>query len=105
MNVYSVLLLAAAVLFFAVAAAIHRGSIGLIHDYHRTRVRQEDQAAYAKAFSKGLFTLASTLLLSGAIALFGRDALWLSLSALLAGLATSVVLLLRAQRKFNGGLF
>lgn len=69
MIAYAVLMWAIAALFLLLGLLIYHGKTGLIHEYHRERVRSEDMAAYGRAFSTGLFALAGTLVLSGIVPL------------------------------------
>ena len=69
MIAYAVLMWAIAALFLLFGLLIYHGKTGLIHEYHRERVRSEDMAAYGRAFSTGLFALAGTLVLSGIVPL------------------------------------
>ena len=69
MIAYAVLMWAIAALFLLLGLLIYHGKTGLIHEYHRERVRSEDMAAYGRAFSTGLFALAGTLVLSGIVSL------------------------------------
>ena len=107
MIAYSVTLFAVSILIFVIGLSIHRGNTGLIHDYHRTRVRESERLAYGRAFAKGLFVLGAGLLLSGVIALFGSDGplLIASQTALFAGIAVSLVILIKVQKRYNGGMF
>lgn len=106
MNALSIILFAGAVLFFALGIALYRGNAKLIHDYHQKNVKESEKRAYARAMSKGLFSICATLLLSGVIAWRSKDgAVLASVAVLLAGLFVSVVILVRAQNKYNGGLF
>ena len=72
MVIYSVILFVAAALFFGLAAAVYRGNTNLIHSYHQTHVKEADKRQYGRSFSKGLFVLAVSMVLSGIIALFGE---------------------------------
>ena len=47
MIAYAVLMWAIAALFLLFGLLIYHGKTGLIHEYHRERVRSEDMAAYA----------------------------------------------------------
>ena len=107
MLVYSLILFAVAALFFVIGIRIYRGDTGLIHDYHQGNVRDSDRRAYGRAFSAGIFTLGGSLFLSGLIALFGDGGATqaASLTVLFGGIAASIVLLVRAQKKYNGGMF
>ena len=103
MRSYTLILLAAAALFFVLGAAIYRGKTDLIHDYHQEKVT--DKKAYGKAFGKAMFVMAAAMLLSGLIALLGEAAIWPSLGVLLIGLAVGIGCICAVQKKYNGGLF
>ena len=107
MIAYSIIMFVAAVLFLALGIAVYKGNTNLIHDYHQTNVKEAERTEYGKAFAKGMFTLCATLLISGAIALFGKEnpIVAVSLAVLFAGLAASLVVLVKVQKKYNGGLF
>ena len=101
MIAYAVLMWAIAALFLLFGLLIYRGKTGLIHEYHRERVRSEDMA-----FSTGLFALAGTLVLSGIVSLLWTlpGAVTASLVVLFVGLAASFAILWRVQRRYNGGM-
>ena len=107
MIAYSIILFAAAVLFLALGIAIYNGNTKLIHDYHQTRVKESERAEYGRAFAKGPFVICATLLISGIMALFGKEnpIVVVSLVVLFAGLIASFVVLVKVQKKYNGGLF
>lgn len=107
MVVYSVILFAAALLFFGLAASIYRGNTDLIHSYHQTHVKEADKKKYGRAISKGLFLLAISMVFSGAIALFGETppVVLTSVSVLLAGLVASLIVAAKVQKEFNGEFF
>ncbi|MBR3504830.1 MAG: hypothetical protein IKO07_11415 [Clostridia bacterium] len=103
MLAYTLIMFATAALFVAVGAAIYRGNLSLIHDYHQKNVKESERGAYGRAIAKGLFILAAALCLSGIIALAG--AMGVSVAALFIGSAVSIAVLIRVQRKYNGGIF
>lgn len=103
MVVYAVILFATAVVFSVFSLLIYKGKTELIHDYHQANV--EDKSAYGKAFSKVLGVMAATMALSGAVALFGEDAIWGAVAILLAGFIVGIVAITRVQKKYNGGVF
>ena len=105
MVIYSVVLLAVAVLFFGLAAAICRGNTNLIHSYHQTHVKEADKKQYGRSFSKGLFVLAVSMVLSGIIALFGETfpVVMISVGVLLAGNVAAFLVIAKVQKEFNGG--
>ena len=107
MLLYTMIMVAAGISFVWLGSRISRGEISLIHDYHRQNVKEEEKAAYGKAFSKGMFGMAASMNGSGVAALFGdsRPVMITSLAILFLGFAVSIAVLLRAQKKYNGGLF
>ncbi|MBQ3504315.1 MAG: hypothetical protein IJA75_06400, partial [Oscillospiraceae bacterium] len=70
-------------------------------------VKEEEKAAYGKAFSKGMFGMAASMILSGVVTLFGESKSFMiaSLVVLFLGFAISIAVLLRVQKKYNGGVF
>ena len=107
MIAYSIIMFVVAVLFFALGIAIYKGNTELIHDYHQKNVKESERMEYGRAFAKGMFAICATLLISGIIALFGKETpiAAVSLIVLFAGLIASFVVLVKVQKKYNGGLF
>ena len=103
MFVYSMIMLVMAALFLGLGLAVYRGNTELIHDYHQTNVKAAERRAYGKAFATGLFAICAALLASGIVALLGRTIA--SLAVLALGLAIAMVILARAQKQYNGGIF
>jgi len=100
MIVYSIILLAAAAALIVVGVLVYSGKTQLIHQYHRTRVK--DMKAYGKAMGKALCLISVPLTAVGVLALF-TDSAWLTL-ILVVGLAVSLVPLFIVQKKYNGGV-
>ena len=107
MIAYSVIMFVISVLFLILGIAVYKGNTKLIHDYHRTNVKESERPEYGRAFAKGMFAICATLLVSGIIALFGEEGviMAISLSVLIVGLIVSFVVLVKVQKKYNGGLF
>jgi Na+-driven multidrug efflux pump len=107
MIIYSVILFAVAALVLVMGLLIRRGRTDLIHDYHQTRVKDSDRAAYGRSFSVGMLVLALFMALSGGVALLGdtKPVVMISLAILFIGLAVSLALIVRVQKKYNGGMF
>ena len=107
MIAYSIIMFLAAILFLAFGISLYRGNTKLIHDYHRTNVKEAEQKEYGRAFSKGMFAICATLLISGVVALLGNESIALaaSLIVLAVGIIVSVVILVMTQKKYNGGVF
>ena len=107
MLIYTIITLAISIPFVWLGIRINRGALYLIHDYHQKNVKEEEKAAYGKAFSKGMFGMAASMILSGVVALFGESKSFMiaSLVVLFFGFAISITVLLRVQKKYNNGLF
>lgn len=107
MLIYSVIMFLIAILFFYLAVSVKKGKTSLIKDYHQEKVKQEDKPAYGEAFSKGLFGIAITLFLSGILPFFldVKQGVLISLAVAIAGMVISFIIILRVQKKYNGGLF
>ena len=103
MQIYAIILFATAVIFALVAVLIYKGKTDLIHDYHQTKVT--DKTGYGKAFGKAMAVIAVAMALSGAISLFGDSAMGIAFAALLVGLLVGTIAIVRAQKKYNGGVF
>lgn len=107
MWIFTLVMLVLAPIFLTIAYSVYRGFLGLIHEYHWKNVRPEDYSAYGNAMGIGLSVFGLTFLLSGGISLFGGS-LWVIYSAfgvLAAGIIAGLVLIGRAQKKYNGGWF
>lgn len=104
---YAVCMFAAAAVFLGVAAAIYRGNTDLIHSCHRTHVKEAERRDYGRSFSRGLFVLAASQVLSAAAALLGKTALAVAVSIgiLFVGMAVSFMIITGVQKKYNGGFW
>ena len=107
MLIYTIITLAISIPFVWLGIRINRGALYLIHDYHQKKVKEEEKAAYGKAFSKGMFGMAASMILSGVVAMFGESKSFMiaSLVVLFLGFAISIAVLLQVQKKYNGGVF
>ena len=107
MLIYTIITLAISIPFVWLGIRINRGALYLIHDYHQKNVKDEEKAAYGKAFSKGMFGMAASMILSGVVALFGESKSFMiaSLIVLFFCFMVSIAVLLRVQKKYNGGVF
>ena len=106
MIAYSMFMSVIAVFFLIIGIAVYKGNTKLIHDYHQTHVKESERREYGRAFAKGMFAISAALLISGIIALFGKEGAVVaaSLIVLFAGLVGSVIVLVKVQKKYNGGL-
>ncbi|MFI3313113.1 MAG: DUF3784 domain-containing protein [Eubacteriales bacterium] len=80
-----------------------RQKIGLIHDYHHRNVEKEDVPAYCGEMGKAMYIIGGTIVASGLAALFAPE--WVMNMLLVAGLAVALVVIHKAQMRYNGGWF
>ena len=108
--IISPVLLLLALLFFGFGIALYKGRTNLLHEYHRSRVSEEDLPTLGKLTGIGM------MLIGGAIAAFGvlfdlavytdtRVLLTVGTIILFAGLAAGIVIMLYAVIHYNKGLF
>ena len=77
--------------------------ISLVHDYHTRKVKEADVPAYTRLMGFGLLAIGAGCVLTGVIALgLERPLGWIALPA---GFFVGLALMLRAQKKYNGGIF
>lgn len=100
---YFIIMLVLATVFAVLGAMIYKGKTNLIHDYHQTKIAEEDKEAYGKAFSNGIFTIAAGMLLSGIAELLNASKI--SVVILIAGIVIGIVIISKVQKKYNGGMF
>ncbi|MBO6053561.1 MAG: DUF3784 domain-containing protein [Clostridia bacterium] len=105
MLLYSLIMFAAGAAILGVGIAVFRGRTDLIHDYHQEKVKAEDRLRYGRAMGTGILVLAAALLLSGILALCFPEGSMIPLITLFGGIVVSIVLLICAQKKYNGGIF
>ena len=77
--------------------------LSLVHDYHTRNVKKEDVPAYTRLMGFGLLAIGAGCVLTGVVA-FGleRPLGWIAFPA---GFLVGLGLMLRAQKKYNGGVF
>ena len=108
--IISPVLLLLALLFIGFGIALYKGRTNLLHEYHRSRVSEEDLPTLGKLTGIGM------MLIGGAIAAFGvlfdlavytdtRVLLTVGTIILFAGLAAGIVIMLYAVIHYNKGLF
>ena len=89
--------------FLYLAYSVGRGNIGLIHDYHTKKIKEENLKPYAKTMSKGLAVMGLGILLS-AIFLYFEIMTGFGL-AIFISLIMGILIFNKAQKKYNGGWF
>ena len=103
MIVYSIILIAVAIVLAVIAIRINKGQTDLIINYHQSRVKPEEKLRYARDFSKGIFCLSSTMLIAGITVLITK--VLIADIILVAGIIISVVILIRVRNRYNKGVF
>ncbi len=73
--------------------------ISLLHDYHYKNVRKEDVPAYTRQIGIGLILLGAGICITGLLNLVYSPLWWVSL---LAGFVLGIIVMHRAQKKYNG---
>ena len=77
--------------------------ISLVHDYHTRKIREEDVSAYTRLLGFGLLAVGAGCVLTGVVALgFEQPLGWIAFPV---GFLAGLVLLVMAQKKYNGGVF
>ena len=77
--------------------------IGLIHEYHYKNVKPEDVPAYTRQIGIGLIVIGAGLCATGAACIFVQSAA--SLLALVPGFVIGLIVLHKAQMRYNGSWF
>ena len=91
-------------LLIALVGLVNRlGDATTIHAHNRRKVREEDLPKYARAMGNGTMVIGLSLALTAALQMaFGCD--WVLLIAA-AGIVVGLVMMVRAQFKYNKGIF
>ena len=107
MIILSIILFAVAALLAVFGILIYRGNTKLINDQHQRNVPEDELKAYGRSFSKGLFVMAASFIISGIVGLIDSSSTGFSVSliVLFAGIIISSVILIIVQKKYNGGMF
>ena len=103
MIIYSIILIAVAIVLAVIAIRINKGQTDLIINYHQSRVKPEEKLRYARDFSKGIFCLSGTMLIAGITVLITK--VLIADIILVAGIIISIVILVRVQNRYNKGVF
>ncbi len=81
----------------------NKQKITLIHDYHWKNVKNEDIKSYTSLFGIGQYTIGISFLISGILGLLNSSMLVI-LPAFL-GIVIGFVIMYKAQKKYNLGMF
>lgn len=97
------ILLTLGLIFFALGYFIGvRKKVNLIHSYHYANVKKEDLDDYASKMGEGVSLMGSGMVASGVIDQMLGDYGWI---ALIFFICVGLFVIIRAQYKYNGGLF
>ena len=77
--------------------------ISLLHEYHYANVKKEDYPAYTRAVGIGQILIGAGLCLTGVLRLLTES--MLAWAAFVIGLVLGLIVLHRAQMKYNGSWF
>ena len=75
--------------------------ISLVHDYHHGHVREQDVPAYTRLYGIGLLSLGAGCILAGLVTLISEHG-WI---LFVVGFIVCIVLIGKAQRRYNGTYF
>ncbi len=75
--------------------------ITLLHDYHYKHVKKEDIPAYSRQMGMGLIVIGAGIFMTGLFSLVNSSLWWVPL---VAGFVLGIIILYRAQKKYNGSV-
>ena len=75
--------------------------ISILHEYHYKNVSREDIPAYARQIGMGLLTIGVGIVVTGILELVISSFWWIASAA---GFVIGLILIFRAQKKFNGSV-
>ena len=102
-----IILLVVGVLILAISILLCLGFISLLHDYHRTNIKEEDKKKCGLSIGLSLSLFSITSIATGIIVLVTTDESilkWMMI-AFIISLAISVILSLLFVKKYNGSIF
>ena len=75
--------------------------VSILHDYHYKNVKKEDLPAYTRQVGIGLIVIGAGIIITGLLNLAYSSFWWVSL---LAGFGLGIIVIYRAQKKYNGSV-
>ena len=102
MIVYGIIILITGIIVLILSISIFLGHINLLHEYHRTNVKEEDKLIFGRKIGICLSIMSIGMLSSGALALINSDLDILVLILLFVPLFISIILLVVTIIKYNG---
>ena len=76
--------------------------VSLIHDYHYQNVQEADIPAYARLIGIGLILIGGGICITGVLNLFESALWWIPL---VVGILAGLIVMNKAQKKYNGSWF
>ena len=101
MSIFSIILFLTSLMFIILGIIIYKGHVDLIHSYHQENVT--DKVGYGKAMGKALIIFSLPLIISGVLALLIENSI--PVIILIVGMVVGFIPIVKAQQKFNGGMF
>lgn len=75
--------------------------VSLLHDYHYRHVKKDDIPAYTRQMGTGLMIIGAGIIVTGLLDLARSSLWWIPLSA---GFVLGLVIMYKAQKKYNGSV-
>ena len=75
--------------------------VSILHDYHYKNVKKSDIPAYTRQVGIGLLIIGCGIIITGLLNLANSSLWWISL---VAGIIIGLIILYKAQKKYNGSV-
>ena len=75
--------------------------LSVLHNYHYKNVKKEDIPAYSRQIGLGLILIGIGIIITGILNLLYSAFWWISL---LAGIVIGLIIIIKAQKKYNGSV-
>ena len=102
MIIYGIIVLTVGITILILSILFFLGHINLLHEYHRTNVKEEDKLIFGRKIGISLLIMSIGMLSSGAIALINSVLDTLALILLFVPLFISIILIVVTIIKYNG---
>ena len=80
-----------------------KGNISLLHSYHKKRVKEEDVIPFGKQVGTGSIIIGIAIVLAGILSVLNCG--MISDVVIAIGLVIGILIIFRAMRKYNNGVF
>lgn len=87
-----------------------KGNISTIHEYHRKRVKKEDELSFGRRVGLGTVIIGIGIILMGILSMISlwteiQLILWIGMGTMAAGFLVGLVMSFGAMIKYNKGIF